>query len=240
MKWALSATGPNSSYLFIRTAPRRRRSASGARACSDLHPPLDVRVDEIRAAVDVVEDLRHPEDARAVAGAETEIGLAQLSLPEQVADADVDGRIAVLEQFRGVPAAHRLVPRFDERHALRVREAAAEADARAHAILPGKSPLERLQVEIGLPEIRLEPALLVSQQAPVPGDRDGPAVQVLDERPPDLEGVDGRAVVGVGGPAAQLHDRQQVAGARSAVQDLEGERGAIAGVFFPRRNEVVA
>src|SRR5207247_9514386 len=114
-----------------------------------------------------------------------------------------------------------------ERHALRVGKAPAEADARAHAPAPGKAPVERLEVAVELPEVRLEPALLVAQQPGVPGDHDRPAVRALDERPPDLEGIDATAIVRADRPAAQFHDRQQVAGAGPAVQHLEAERDAI-------------
>src|SRR6266850_1091505 len=123
------------------TAPRRKRSASGGKR-PESHPPLEVGVDEVRAAVDVVEDLRHAEHARAVADPQAEISLAQVSGPEEVADAEVYGRIEVLQQLRGVAAARRLVPRFHEGHALSVGDAAAEADARAHALAPGESPVE--------------------------------------------------------------------------------------------------
>src|SRR5204862_468979 len=57
----------------------------------------------------------------AVADAQPEISLAQFLRPEQIADADVDGRVDVLQQLRGVAIAQRLVPRLYEGHALRVR-----------------------------------------------------------------------------------------------------------------------
>src|SRR5439155_18220938 len=127
------------------TAPRRKRSASGGKK-ADSHPPLDVGVDEVRSAVHVVEDLGHAENARAVADSQPEISLAQLLRPEEIAHAHVDGRVGVLQQLRGVAFARRLVPRFHEGHALRVRQTAAEADARAHAPAPGKAPVERLEI----------------------------------------------------------------------------------------------
>src|SRR5258708_36841256 len=123
------------------------------------------------------------------------MGLAQFLRPKEVAHAGVDGRVDVLQQLRGVAIARRLVPRFHEGHAWRVGEAPAEADARAHAPAPGKTPVERLEVTVELPGVRLEPALLAAQQPGVPGDHDRPAVRALDERPPDLEGIAARATV---------------------------------------------
>src|SRR5213076_2656729 len=93
----------------------------------DSHPPLDVAVDEVRSAVHVVEDLGHAENTGAVADPQPEIGLALFLRPEEIADADVDGRVGVLQKLRGVAAARRLIPRLHEGHALRVREASAEA-----------------------------------------------------------------------------------------------------------------
>src|SRR5258706_8953451 len=229
---------PIACSLATPTARRRKRSASGANR-SDSHLPLEVGVDEVRAAVYVVEDLRHAEHARAVADPQAEISLAKSPGPEEIADAKVYGWIEVLQLLRGVAVAPRLVPRLHEGHALSVGDAAAEADARAHALAPGESPVERLQVEIDLQEVRLQPALLVAQQPSVPGDGDRPAVRRFDERPSDLEGIDAGAIVRADRPAAQFHDRQQVAIAGPAVQDLEGERKAVSVVFDRSRSEFV-
>src|SRR5260221_137515 len=86
---------------------------------------------------------------------------------------------------------------------------------------------------------RRKPALLVAQQPSVPGDGDRPAVRRFDERPSDLEGIDAGAVVRADRPAAQFHDRQQIAIAGPAVQDLEGERNAVAVVLDRSRSEFV-
>ena len=106
---------------------------------------------------------------------------------EEVADAEVDRRIDVEQQLRGVAAAQRLVALLAERDAARVGDAGAEAEARAHASRHGRSRTVELEVGLHLPEVVLQVVLLVLQQADEAGEVEVPAGDALIQFLADLE-----------------------------------------------------
>src|SRR5437899_8473377 len=93
---------------------------------------------------------------------------------------------------------------------LRIRESGTEADAGPHRIAPGKSPVEDLHVDVHLPEVRLQVALLVAQQADIA--HEAPAVGVLEEGYAEVDRRDARLLVRAERAAPELHDREQIAG----------------------------
>src|SRR4029077_10130981 len=82
-----------------------------------------------------------------------------------------------------------------------------------------------------LPEVRLQVAFVVPQQADIADE--APAVGVLEEGHAEIDRRDARLLVRGERAAAELHDREQIAGRRSAVEDLQEERGAV--LPAPRR-----
>src|SRR6185503_7171761 len=122
------------------------------RTMSRLEAGLDKAIDVVRAAVHAVEQARRAEDARAVRGADADVGLAQLAHLEQVAEVDVDGRVEIEQQLRGVAPAQVLVALLAERHAARVGNTAAEAEARAQGVAPPRAEVVvELVIGVDLP-----------------------------------------------------------------------------------------
>src|SRR5438045_2110024 len=81
-------------------------------------------IDVIGASVHVAEELRLAESARAVRGADADVGLAR--------HAHVEARIEIAEELPVAAAAPALVVELHLRDLLRIRKAGADADARAH------------------------------------------------------------------------------------------------------------
>src|SRR5689334_2318764 len=94
-------------------------SASVLMTVRSLKAGFDGDIDVVRAAVDVAEELRLAEGARAVRHAQADVGIAR--------DAEVDARVEIVEQLPGAAAVLRLVALLHERHVLGIGKAAAEA-----------------------------------------------------------------------------------------------------------------
>src|SRR5688572_25030388 len=153
-----------------------------------LETHLDIAVDVVGAAVHAVEEPHRAEDARAVRHADADVGFLELVRAEEIAHVDVDRRIEVPEELRGIAAAQLLVAPLAEGNAARVRDAAAEAEARAQPVAPpGAEVVIGLDVAVDLPRVRLQAVLLVPHEADEGHDVDRPAREPLHQALADVE-----------------------------------------------------
>src|SRR5206468_3026582 len=93
---AASEVPPWTGLRLLRRAGLSHRRGGAAKT---LEGRLHVGVDVVGAAVDVAEGLRGAEDARAVRHADAEISLAQFLHLQQVAHAEIGGRIEGVEDL---------------------------------------------------------------------------------------------------------------------------------------------
>src|SRR5438552_4520360 len=173
-------------------------------------------IDVIGASVHVAEELRLAESARAVRGADADVGLAR--------HAHVEARIEIAEELPIAAAAPALVVELHLRDLLRIRKAGSDADARAHPAVPPKAVPIRLEERHRRPEVVLVALLEMALQADEAGEVDRPAARALDQLAPDVQRGNVGVVDGVARGAIEPHDLQHVAVARVAVERLHDHR----------------
>src|SRR5207247_9029069 len=129
-------------------------------------------IDVIGASVHVAEDLLLAESARAVRGADADVGLAR--------HAHVEARIEIAEELPVAAAAPALVVELHLGDLLRIRKAGSDADARAHPAIPPEAVPIRLEARHRRPEVVLVALLEMALQADEAGEVDRPAARALD------------------------------------------------------------
>src|SRR5438067_3028037 len=191
-------------------------SASVLSTVSSLKAGFEREVDVIGASVDVAEELRFPERARAVRHADADIGVAR--------DAHIEARVEVVQELPVAAAAAALVTELHLRDLLRVVKAAPHAEARAHPAVPRPAVPVHLEERHHRPEVVLVALLEVALDADEARQVDRPAARALDQFPADMQRRDIGIVGRVPRRAAEAHDLQHVAVAGIAVEHLGDKR----------------
>src|SRR5438132_2860111 len=160
-------------------------------------------VDVIGASVDVAEELRLAERARAVGDADAEVGF--------VGDAHVEARVEVAEELPVAAVAAPLVVQFHLRDLLRIGKAGADADSRVNPAVPAEAVPVRLEERHHRPEVVLVGLLEVALDADEAGEVHWEAARALDQLAPDVQRGDVRVVDRMALGAVEPNDLQNVA-----------------------------
>src|SRR3989441_7367256 len=186
--------------------------ASVLRMLSSLKGGFEREVDVIGASVHVAEELRLAERARAMRGADADVGFFR--------DAHVEARIEIAEELPVAAAAPALVVQLHLRDLLRIRKAGSDAGPRAHPAVPAKAVPVRLEERHRRPEVVLVALLELALDADEAGEVDRPAARALDQLAAEVQGRNVGVVHGVARGAVEPHDLQYVAVARVAIERL--------------------